>query len=155
MDELELSVTRTSSEDSPLFTEEWRVRIYVNGRSLIDLANEATKPKPPLERTVSSFIWMEQRVIAPPALHLLGRPGDGADESFEGRPYLLACNCGFAACGGIFASIVLNPSDVDWLGFGRAPDGRILAGFGPYRFPRPDYERAVRSIASTQEGSGS
>lgn len=63
----------------------------------------------------------------------------------EGRARLLGCRCGDAGCWPLEARIVVTPGTVRWEDF-RQPHRPEwdYDGFGPFSFPRPGYERAVR-----------
>ncbi|GAA3634471.1 hypothetical protein GCM10022267_21420 [Lentzea roselyniae] len=64
----------------------------------------------------------------------------------EGR-FVLACSCGDTGCWPLLADIAVEGDTVVWDGF-RQPrrKGRDYSRFGPFRFDRDQYEKALAEL---------
>lgn len=72
----------------------------------------------------------------------------GADSFQPGRArVVLACSCGAAECWPLLADITEDGDTIIWRGF-RQPrrKGRDYTRFGPFRFDRAQYEKAVEEL---------
>jgi hypothetical protein len=86
---------------------------------------------------------LEHYEFGDPADFLLGAGRPTPDD----RTPLLGCECGEWGCWPLLARIRVADGKVVWDDFAQPhrPD-RDYAGFGPFRFPEPDYRAAVADL---------
>ena len=78
------------------------------------------------------------------ASYLIGRP-DSSYWANRGVIALLGCDCGEVGCWPLEAQVVVDDDVVTWRGFSQPfRPQRDYGDFGPLRFRRSQYERAVR-----------
>lgn len=75
-------------------------------------------------------------------LYLLGRAPE-----WNGQVHLLVCECGEWGCWSLRADVVDDGEVVEWRGFAQPhADAWDYAGFGPFKFSRPEYVRAIAAV---------
>ena len=126
------------------------VEIFINGRSLIDLAGAAELPEARRTREpglAGSYAWLRAAVIRRQLAHFLGTPQ--ASWFGDGDTVLLGCECADWGCWPLTANIEVSDSMVTWSGFRNGHRDWDLSSFGPFRFGRVDYEQALARLADT------
>ncbi len=124
--------------------------VYINDRSLIDLACEVELPfaerdgKPSL---AGAYAGLPPRIVKAPASPLLGQTEPGYFK--DGRVTLLECTCGTPGCWPLVAWLALDASTVTRSDFAQ-PHRREwdLSALGPFVFDRAQYESALAAVES-------
>jgi hypothetical protein len=118
----------------------------VDGQELTDLIHAFEKGADMESRDVSYGGLIPANFRFGP-LHRHFLAGEGAFVNEEGKVPLLGCECGEWGCWPLLASITVDEDGVVWSNFGQPyrPE-RDYSGFGPFRFDRAAYERALEDL---------
>lgn len=85
-------------------------------------------------------------------IYLLGK-NNRSGLSNSGKIALLGCNCGEVGCWPLLARVVAEESLVKWTDFEQPyRRGWDYGNFGPFHFPRQQYDRALTSLLTSLEG---
>ncbi len=133
--------------------EDEEVTILINGTNLIEMLRDFERPFAQAEGSPSiagGYSGLPQDVALLPSKQFLGehKPLYGAFD----KTYLLVCQCGEPGCWPFEAKITLTETEVVWDEFAQ-PYRRSKSqssvwnyeAFGPFRFDRTEYERALQS----------
>ena len=129
-----------------------QIKIEVNGVELPDLVREAELPfarSDDEEDMAGNYIGLVAGYMRIDlAGQFLGGQGTPMFEGEEERTALLGCGCGEVGCSPLMARINVTDETVTWEDFEQPtrPDWDY-EGFGPFRFERAQYERALMAIA--------
>jgi hypothetical protein len=128
-----------------------QIRIEVNGVELPELVREAELPSARAdqeEEMAGNYIGLVAGYVRVDlAGQFLGGQGTPMFEESNGKTALLGCGCGEVGCSPLMAKITVTDDVVTWDEFEQPTrsDWRY-DGFGPFRFERAQYERALMSI---------
>jgi hypothetical protein len=152
----EVSVDEVNFEFAPAgedFPDGLRqIKIEVNGVELPDLVREAELPSAQSdeeEEMAGNYIGLVAGYMRIDlAGQFLGGQGTPMYEGEDERTALLGCGCGEVGCSPLMARITVTDETVTWEDFEQPtrPDWDYQ-GFGPFRFDRVQYERALMAIA--------
>lgn len=141
------------------------VRIFINGRELLEMVREFELPLASREghpKLAGEYAYFGPMFVFLPARHFLGEPVNEWTDG-EGRIYLLSCTCGFPDCWPLSARVDLRDREVVWSDFRQMHRGPKSAagewrydGFGPFVFDRAQYEHALlrEKGQGEQDGAG-
>jgi hypothetical protein len=127
-----------------------QIKIEVNGVELPELVREAELPSARAdeeEEMAGNYIGLVAGYMRVDlAGQFLGGQGTPMFED-EGKTALLGCGCGEVGCSPLMAQIEVADDTVTWKDFEQPtrPDWDY-EGFGPFRFDRAQYERALMEI---------
>ena len=127
------------------------VRLFVNGRDLIELARDFEAPF--ASELAGAYGLLPAADVLPPARHFLGEP----DRMYAGgdhRTMLLGCDCGEPGCWPLEARIAVTADTITWLDFSQPlrPEWSYR-NFGPFVFDRGQYEGALARAAHHATGA--
>ncbi|BDI34007.1 hypothetical protein CCAX7_60580 [Capsulimonas corticalis] len=134
------------------------VAIFVNGRSLIDLAREIELPFAEAEgRTTDAgnYAWLRLNWLHGPWEHFHGTAE--SEFYYRAKTNLLECgDCGVSGCWPLLARIEVKKTIVVWKKFEQPYRRKKYASsrvkhwnydiFGPFRFDREQYETALKAM---------
>jgi hypothetical protein len=129
-----------------------QIKIEVNGVELPDLVREAELPSARSdeeEEMAGNYIGLVAGYMRIDlAGQFLGGQGTPMFEDDGEQTALLGCGCGEVGCSPLMARITVTDETVTWEDFEQPtrPDWNY-EGFGPFRFDRAQYERALMAIA--------
>ena len=129
-----------------------QIRIKVNGVDLPELVREAELPSARAdeeEEIAGNYIGLVAgytRIDL--AGQFLGGQGTPMFTGSEEKTALLGCGCGEVGCSPLMARVTVTDETVVWDDFEQPtrPDWDY-GGFGPFRFDRSEYERALMAIS--------
>jgi hypothetical protein len=122
---------------------------YIDGTNLRELAKEVELPfavadgEPDLAGSYEGIEAGEE--VRWPSRHYLDGPTNQWLD--DGDTRLLGCPCSVSGCWDLTAQVELTELSVTWSGFRMGHRDWDLAGLGPFRFDRTEYEQALRSTA--------
>lgn len=128
-----------------------QIKIEVNGVELPELVREAELPSARAgaeEEMAGNYIGLVAGFMRVDlAGQFLGGQGTPMFEDSNGKTALLGCGCGEVGCSPLMARIEVTDEAVTWQDFEQPtrPDWEY-EGFGPFRFDRAQYERALMEI---------
>lgn len=133
-----------------------RILVRINGRGLVDLAQEHEAPMAEAEgrRSIAGdYAGLPVGPkTCPPSRHFFGEASNPIHEYGE-RIEILVCECGEPGCWPLVCKITVNERIVVWSDFEQPHrrGRRGLAtwsydGFGPFRFARKQYEKALGEL---------
>jgi hypothetical protein len=146
------------------------VRIWINGRELVDVVREVELPFATREGhpdLAGSYLYFGSMFVFFPSRYFLGEPVNDWSDG-PGRIYVLSCTCGFPQCWALSTRVDVGETGVRWSDFRQIHRGPAAkAGewkyekLGPFVFDRKLYEQelakapAVRKPRLAQENKGS
>jgi hypothetical protein len=145
MDEVSFELAQAGGDYADDLTQ---IRIEVNGTDLVELARQAELPSAQAddeEELAGTYVGLVPGYIRMDlAGQFLGGSGAWLYPDGEGKTALLSCNCGEIGCSPLLARITVDEETVTWDEFEQPtrPDWNY-EGFGPFRFDRTEYERAL------------
>ena len=130
------------------------VRIFINGRELVDIVRQVEQPFADREghpNLAGDYAYFGPMFVFRPARHFLGEPANDWTDG-DGRIYLLSCTCGIPDCWPLSARVEVSQDKVTWKDFrqphrasGSAAGEWCYDKLGPFVFDRQSYEQALES----------
>jgi hypothetical protein len=132
------------------------IRIFLNGRDLVDLLRKTELPfahREGAESIAGAYSGLPPGPdTCPPSKHFLGDPS-WEIYRYGNKTQVLGCECGEPGCWPLVCRITIDGAVVRWTEFEqphRSGENSLPAwsydAFGPFQFDRQQYEAAVQQL---------